>query len=102
MKIYDRKHKQFIEDAEIYDYKTEEAAKHLQFALEYYVSAVVNSDMYWSLGSQDKDGNVAIDVYHTNSRLIEDIMDDIEDRVVDYRDTQFEIERLQQEKEDKK
>ena len=102
MKIYDRKYKQFIGDAEIYDYKTEEAAKHLKFALEYYISAVMNSDMYCSSGSQDKDGNVDIEVYHTHYRLIEDIMDDIEDRVVDFRDNKFEIDCLQQKKENKK
>lgn len=102
MKIYYRKYKQFIGDAEIYDYKTEEAAKHLKFALEYYISAVMNSDMYFSLGSQDKDGNVDIEVYHTHHRLIEDIMDEIEDRVVDYRDTRFDMECLQQKYDNKK
>lgn len=102
MKIYDIKHRQFIGDAEIYDYKTEEAAKHLEFALRYYISAVMNSDMYWSSGFQDKDGNVYSEVLHTHDDLIEDIMDDIEDRVVDYRDTQFEMECLQQKYEDKK
>lgn len=96
MRINDIKHRQFIGDAEIYDYKTEEAAKHLKFALEYYISAVMNSDMYWSSGYQDKDGNVYSEVLHTHDDLIEDMMDEIEDRVVDYRDTRFDMECLQQ------
>lgn len=99
MRIYDSKYKQFIGDEEIYDYKTEEAAKHLKFALEYYISAVKNSDMYCRSGFQDKDGNVDMKVYHKNYRIIEDIMKEIEDRVVNIRNTQFEIEYLQQKKE---
>lgn len=102
MKIYDRKYKQFIRDEEIYDYKTEEAAKHLKFALEYYISAVMNSEMYCRSGFQDKDGNVDTKVYHKNYRFIEDIMDEIEDRVVHIRNTYFDIECLQQAKENKK
>lgn len=96
MRIYDRKYKQFIGDEEIYDYKTEEAAKHLKFALEYYISAVMNSDMYCRSGFQDKDGNVDMKVYHKNYRFIEDIMEVIEDRVVNIRNTKFEMEYLQQ------
>lgn len=98
MKMYERKYKQFIGDEEIYDYKTEEAAKQLKFALEYYISAVVNSEMYCRSGFQDKDGNVDKKVYHKNYRFIEDIMEEIEDRVVRIRNTLFEMEYLQQKK----
>ena len=98
MKIYDRKYKQFIGDEEIYNYKIEEAAKHLKFAFEYYISAVMNSDMYGSSGFKDKDGNVEIEVYHKNYHFVEDIMDEIEDRVVHLRNTIFDIELLQQKK----
>ena len=98
MKMYESKYKQFIGDEEIYDYKTEEAAKQLKFALKYYISAVMNSEMYCRSGFQDKDGNVDMRVYHKNNHLIEDIMEEIEDRVVSTRNTIFEIEYLQQKK----
>ena len=98
MIMYESKYKQFIGDEEIYGFKTEEAAKHLKFALEYYISAVVNSEMYCRSGFKDKDGNVDKKVYHTNYRYIEDVMEVIEDRVVRIRNTLFEIEYLQQKK----
>lgn len=98
MKMYERKYEQFIGDEVIYDYKTEEAAKHLKFALEYYISAVMNSEMYCRSGFQDKDGNIDMRVYHTNNHLIEDIMEEIEDIVVRTRNTIFDIEYLQQKK----
>ena len=102
MLMYERKYKQFIGDEEIYAYKTEEAAKHLKFALEYYISAVVNSEMYCRSGFQDKDGNVDKKVYHKNYWFINEIMAEIEDRVIRERNTQFGIKYLQQEKENNK
>lgn len=102
MRIYDRKYKQFIGDEEIYDYKTEEAAKHLKFALEYYISAVMNSEMYGRSGFQDKDGNVDTEVYHRNYHFVEDIMDEIEDIVVQRRNTIFDMECLQLKKKNNK
>ena len=101
MIIYERKYKQFIGDEEIYNYKIEEATKHLKFALEYYISAVMNSEMYCRSGFQDKDGNVDKKVYHKNYLSIKDIMEEIEDSVVRIRNTQFEIELLQQKKNNK-
>lgn len=98
MLMYERKYKQFIGDEEIYAYKTEEAAKQLKFALKYYISAVMNSEMYCRSGFQDKDGNVDMRVYQKNNHLIEDIMKEIEDIVVRTRNTIFEIEYLQQKK----
>ena len=102
MFMYERKYKQFLGDEEIYEHKTEEAAKHLKFALEYYISAVMNSEMYCRSGFQDKDGNVDKKVYHKNYLYIKDIMEEIEDIVLRIRNTQFDIECLQQKKENKK
>ena len=89
MKINNCEHKKFIGNEEVYDAKTEEAAKHLKFALKYYIATVMNQDMYTYYDWEDIDGREHCEVSDNAEDLINELMEKIEVRVTDERDLTF-------------